>query len=137
MDIGGGPAVPSELDVGVPLKVIFGVNHRGLAPDQDDGKPVVQHTHFIGGQELTATLSSGEFKETPHNFKIVRCFPKSGLSTAQGWEKRWKKVIIQWINFKIYKLFSNTYKLFIFFADSKYKALKWAWPFLAEAASNN
>ena len=56
MDVGGGPAVLGQLDIGVLENVIFAVNDWPLAPDKDDGIVVIHRPDFIGGQEFAAGL---------------------------------------------------------------------------------
>ena len=63
VEIGGGPAVLGEGDVGVLHQVVLLINDRALAPDEDHGLPVVQKPHFIRGHQLFATMSSGKFKK--------------------------------------------------------------------------
>ena len=62
VEIGGGPAILGEGDVGVLHEIVLLINDRALAPDEDDGLPVVQEPHFIRGHQLFATMSSDEFK---------------------------------------------------------------------------
>ena len=47
MDVGGGPAVLGQLDIGMLENVVLLVNDRPLAPDKDDGVGVVHGPHFI------------------------------------------------------------------------------------------
>ena len=56
VEIGGGPAVLGEGDVGVLHQVVLLINDRALAPDEDHGLPVVQKPDFIRGHQLPARL---------------------------------------------------------------------------------
>ena len=56
VEIGGGPAVLGEGDVGMLHQVVLLINDRALAPDEDDGLPVVQEPDFIRGHQLPARL---------------------------------------------------------------------------------
>ena len=62
MDVGRGAAVLGLLDVGMLENIVFVVNDRPLAPDQDDGLAVVQQPHLVRGHKLFTTMSSDEFK---------------------------------------------------------------------------
>lgn len=69
MDVGGGPAVLGQLDIGMLENVVLLVNDRPLAPDKDDCIGVVHGPHFIWCKQFTATLSSGNFGYSKTRYK--------------------------------------------------------------------
>ena len=54
--IGGGAAVLGQLDIGMLQDIVFLVHHRAFAPDEQQGKVVVQGSHLVGGHQLPAGL---------------------------------------------------------------------------------
>ena len=60
--IGGGAAVLGQLDIGMLQDIVVLVHHRAFAPDEQQGKVVVQGSHLVGGHQLFATMSSDEFE---------------------------------------------------------------------------
>ena len=80
VDVGRPAAVDGVADGGVFGQLVLQIHHRLGAPDEQDGVAVVQPPHLIRGQQFSATLSSGELKETPHNSKLCGVsFIKSSL----------------------------------------------------------
>ena len=78
MNVGRRAAVLRFLDVRVRHQVVFIVNDRGLAPDQDDGLAVVQHPHFVRRHQFTAhELGTGGHTAVPSP-------PHAGSPISQG-----------------------------------------------------
>ena len=62
MNIGWPAAVHGVADGRMLGKLVLQIHDRPGAADEQDGVPVVQAAHLIRGEQLSATLSSGEFR---------------------------------------------------------------------------
>ena len=67
VNVGRGPAVLRQFDIGVFENVILLVHHRVFPPDEQQGVVVVQGPHLVGSHQLFATMSSDEFKNGQKN----------------------------------------------------------------------
>ena len=56
VDVGGGAAVLSVLNIGVLQQIVFLVNDRSFPADELNGVLVIQKSDFIGGHKVAVCL---------------------------------------------------------------------------------
>lgn len=68
------PSILRIPDIGMFHQVVFSIHDGTLPTDEQDGIPVIQHPYLVRCQKFSATLSSGEFRNTSEHYKNIAKF---------------------------------------------------------------